>query len=384
MKNEYDLLNGAHTDLNEYDDIELTDIEKQKLKRNMQKKIKSTPVKKIYKKPLIVAALSLAVLSPVILSNERVLASIARIGQQIEMFINKPEDSFNGYKKTISQSVEDRNIQVTMNEIMLDDGQILLNMNVKMNEDEKKKLGINPKSYIQPGEVKIGIDDMEFFDSASSIQREENADGSWDYLYKKRLDRADTNGDGLLDIEQYNVLDSIDPEKDYTVKVSFNNMEYEKVPLQSGRYSDFMGEIKGNWTFETSINGSKIKSDTRVYSVNKKIPIKDKEVEGILTIKEIRVSPVSLKISHTFEYSKGYRDGSIPIHVDIMLKDENGRKLVGSGTGGGNHIMEMTNEYEVGEDLQKITITPFISDHDKETTQYFDNQSFEVDLTGEK
>lgn len=388
MKNEYDLLNGAQTDLDEYEDIVLDDIEKQKLKRNMMKKIKRNPVKKNYKKSIIAVAVSLAVLSPIILSNERVLASIARIGQQIEMFINKPEDSFTGYKKTVNQTVEDQNVKVTLNEFMLDDGQVLLNLNVKMNDQDKKKLGIDQKSYIQPGDVKIAIDNMEFFDSASSIHRENNPDGSWDYLYKKRLNQADTNGDGELDLENYDVLEKIDPKKDYRVKVMFNSMEYEKnveaksnEEFNSGKYSDFYGEINGNWTYETTINGSKIKSDTKVYSINKQIPIKDEKGEGILTIKEARVSPVSLKIGYTFEYTKGYKDGKTQISVGIDVKDENGKKLIGSGTGGGNHIMEMEDEYEISEGLKKVTITPSIMYYDKNSSKFLENQSFEVNLT---
>ncbi|MEH6942236.1 DUF4179 domain-containing protein [Bacillus sp. JJ722] len=391
MKNEYDLLNGAQTDLDEYEDIMLNDLEKQKLKRNMMKKIKHSPVKKKYKKSIIAAAISFAVLSPIILSNETVLASIARIGNQIEMFINKPEDSFNGYKKTVNQTVADQHIKVTLNELMLDDGQVLLNLNVKMNEQDKKKLGIDQKSYIQPGEVKIAIDNMEFFDSASSIHRENNPDGSWDYLYKKRLNQADTNGDGELDLENYDVLEKIDPKKDYRVKVMFNSMEYEKnveansnEKFNSGKYSDFYGEIKGNWTYETTINGSKIKSDTQVYSINKQIPIKDEKVEGILTIKEARVSPVSMKIDYTFEYTKGYKDEKTHISVGIDVNDQNGKKLIGTGTGGGNHIMEMEDEYEISKGLKKITITPYIFDTEAESSKSLENQSFEVNLTDQK
>ncbi|MEK1831141.1 hypothetical protein AAAC51_25560 [Priestia megaterium] len=41
----------------------------------------------------------LLAVTPVMMQNETVWASVARIGQQIELLMNKPEGSFSGYKK---------------------------------------------------------------------------------------------------------------------------------------------------------------------------------------------------------------------------------------------------------------------------------------------
>lgn len=113
-----------------------------------------------------------------------------------------------------------------------------------------------------------------------------------------KLTQADTNGDGKIDVEGYNVLDHIDPNKNYQISAQFTSLEFEKNPGQtkSGNYRDSYGEIKGNWMVHTSVNGSKIIADTKVYPLNKEIPINENGIEGVLSIKEVRVSPVSIKI----------------------------------------------------------------------------------------
>ncbi|MDR7242746.1 DUF4179 domain-containing protein [Priestia megaterium] len=382
MKNQYDLLNGSSVDFDEYEEIELTASEKKRMKKRLMRKIKPARKKA---RPLIAAAVLLLAVTPVMMQNETVWASAVRIsqqlGQQIELLMNKPEGSLSSYKKTVNETATDQGIQVKINELMLDDGQVLLGLTISADEFRKTALGLNRDTPIRPGELRVKIGNMSFFDSASSIREEpiKNKDGSWNYLYALKLTQADTNGDGKIDVEGYNVLDHIDPNKNYQISAQFTSLEFEKHPGQtkSGDYRDSYGEIKGNWTVHTSVNGSKIIADTKVYPLNKEIPINEKGIEGVLSIKEVRVSPVSIKMHYTFTSSKGSIRGGTD--VDVKIKDQNGRDLSESGSGGGTDtVLEMDEECRNDKDVTMLRFIPYVYDEKSETSKDLTSDAFNL------
>lgn len=382
MKNQYDLLNGSSVDFDEYEEIELTANEKKRMKKRLKREIKPARKKA---RPLIAAAALLLAVTPVMMQNETVWASAVRIsqqiGQQIELLMNKPEGSLSSYKKTVNETATDQGIQVKVNELMLDDGQVLLGLTISADEFRRTALGLNQDAPIRPGELRVKIGNMSFFDSASSIREEpiKNKDGSWNYLYALKLTQADTDGDGKIDVEGYSVLDHIDPNKNYQISAQFTSLEFEKNPAQtkSGDHRDSYGEIKGNWTIYTSVNGSKIIADTKVYPLNKEIPINENGIEGVLSIKEVRVSPVSIKMHYTFTASKGsIRDGT---DVGVDIKDQNGRNLSESGSGGGtDRVIEMDGEYRNDKDVIMLRFIPYVSDHEKDWSKDLTSDAFNL------
>lgn len=377
MKHLYDLLNKVDMNVEEYEEVELSRAEKDRLVHTLRKRVH--PPKKKYQKVFVAAAFVLATASPIMLSNDQVWASLSKAGKQIEQFFNKPENQFIGYKQKSEQTATDQNIDVTLNEFMLDDGQILLSLNVNAEHLNKKALGANPKAPIRPGELIVNIGDVTFANSAHSVQLEDEKteDGSWNYLYSFDLNSIDTDGDRVNDKDDFQILDHMDSNKEYGVDITFLSMEYEKEGgVHSGKYSDSFGQIKGNWAFKTKVNGENIKSDTEIYSVDKKIKIRDKDVEGILQIKEIRVSPVSLKIHYTFEYTKG--DASRK-NIDLRVEDGEGKRLLGSGTGTGtDKISTMDAEYPLDDNVAQIKITPVLFDYKSESEQILKDNAFDV------
>ncbi|WP_416420573.1 DUF4179 domain-containing protein [Priestia aryabhattai] len=382
MKNEYDFLNGSSVDFDEYEEIELTASEKKRMKKRLKREIK--PVRK-KARPLIAAAVLLLAVTPVMMKNETVWASAVRIsqqlGQQIELLMNKPEGSLSSYKKAVNETATDQGIEVKVNELMLDDGQVLLGLTISADEFRRTALGLNRDAPIRPGELRVKIGNMSFFDSASSIREEpiKNKDGSWDYLYALKLTQADTDGDGEIDVEGYSVLDHIDPSKNYQISAQFTSLEFEKNPGQtkSGNYRDSYGEIKGNWTVHTSVNGSKIIADTKVYPLNKEIPINEKGIEGVLSIKEVRVSPVSIKMHYTFTSSNGSIRGGTDIGVKI--KDQNGRDLSESGSGGGTDtVLERDDEYRNDKGVVMLRFVPYVSDYENNSSKDLTSDAFNL------
>jgi hypothetical protein len=58
--------------------------------------------------------------------------------------------------------------------MMLDDGQVLLGLTISADEFRRTALGLNRDAPIRPGELRVKIGNMSFFDSASSIILERN------------------------------------------------------------------------------------------------------------------------------------------------------------------------------------------------------------------
>ncbi|OZI12667.1 hypothetical protein CEW92_05800 [Bacillaceae bacterium SAS-127] len=378
MKNPYDLLNETQINVDEYEEVELSQAEKDRLLHTFQTSIQ--PRKKKTRKGLIAAAVALVMVGPVMLSNEHVWASLSKAGNQIEQFFNKPDQQLTEYKQTSGQVATDQNIAVTLNEVLLDDGQLLMNLNINAEQVDMKALEANEDFPIFPKNLTLQIGDVTFNDSAGSAtyssELDDKKDDNWDLLYSVDFSGVDTDGDGFNDKDNSEVLDTImNASQDHDVQIAFNAMEYEK---KNGLFSDDASfeQIKGNWAFQTTVNAQNMKSDTNIYPINKKIHVKEENVEGILNIKEARMSPVSLKIHYTFEYTKG---NEMDNFIDLQVKDEQGKALNGSSTGDGTDTLsKMTREVPLESNIEKIKITPNL--FGTESDELLTDDAFEVEL----
>jgi hypothetical protein len=114
-----------------------------------------------------------------------------------------------------------------------------------------------------------------------------------------------------------------------------------------------------------------------VYLLNKEIPISEKGIEGVLSIKEVRVSPVSIKLHYTFTASKG--NAQFGTQVGVTVKDQNGRDLFESGSGGGtNKVLEMDEEYRNDKDVTMLRFIPYVSDHEKDWAKDLTSDAFNL------
>lgn len=378
MKNPYDLLNETKINVDEYEEVELSQAEKDRLLHRLQTSIQ--PRKKKPRKGLIAAAVALVMVGPVMLSNEHVWASLSKAGNQIEQFFNKPDQQLTEYKQTSGQVATDQNIAVTLNEVLLDDGQLLMNLNINAEQLDMKALEINKDIPIFPQELTLQIGDVTFNDSVGgatySSELDDKKDNNWNLLYSVDLSGIDTDGDGFNDKDNSEVLDKImNASQDQDVQITFNAMEYHQ---KSGIFSKDapLAEIKGKWAFQTTVNAQKMKSDTNIYPINKEIHIKEENVEGILNIKEVRVSPVSLKIHYTFEY-KNEREK----YISLQVEDEQGKVLDGSSTGdSAGTLSKMIREIPLEGNIEKIKITPDLFGTESGSTELLTDDSFEVEL----
>ena len=364
MKNKYELFNDMSIN-DDYEIHKLSQDDKDKLFYNLVKDINKEKKdnKKTYKKGIIASVICLSI-SAALLSNDNVLALVQNIGKQIESFLGKKEDEYNGYKVEVNKSCEDKGIKVSLLEVLLDDENLLLSMNIdtsNFDESKLKKGLFSNKNYYLP-EATVYIDGKKFVETGGATRYERKQNNSQNFLTSLSLENIDTNNDGRSDINNYHILDNLDPNKDYDVKVVFDEVGVQKYGLIPRVINDQFEFIKGNWEFNFTVNGKKIMGETKVFDINKEISIDDEDFKALINIEQLRVSPISVKLSYTSKIGEGYSFENRDIKIELL--DQNGESINVGGSGRYNEdetYMENIFEgnLEDNQKLKSIKILPY-------------------------
>lgn len=404
MKDKFDLFNETNIDIEKYDDVVLSNEEKDEMKKRMKSKIQYSK-KNNFKRYALVGGLSVVILGSTAFTNETTLAYMQHLGKQIEYFFNKDTEELKPYKNIVDEVATDKGIDIKLNEIMLGDGELFLNISVDDSKLDKDALGLKKQGgFLGIDDIKIKVGDMSFVSITGPSTSEKNKDGTTNMVMTCKLDNLDKDGDGKGDVENFDLLKNVDLNKDYDINISINKVEYElnkdiktSKEIEIGNMGGVEGEhlngyLSGNWAFNTSINGSNIVKDTRIYNVDKSVKLKNKNIDVDLVLKEVRVSPTKIRVIYGFKTNKyNFNKGDdTPKILEFGLKDGRGKDLeLLSGAGGynlsyskGNYI-ESSLEYEIKKDVKKLKVTPIIEDWSKEINNIteFKNQSIDVDIS---
>lgn len=337
MDNKYKLFNDMSIEDNNYKQYILSDIDKNRIFNSVNTQInKKNKLKKNKFKKLITASIVCVSISIVTLSNDRVWAVFENIERQIEYYFGKKENEFNGYKVSVNESVEDKGIKMTLYEVLLDDGQILLSMNMdhsQFDESSLKKGLYKNKNYYW-NKASVYIDNKKFILDSTSTVFEKEKENKQDFLSTISLTSIDNNDDGYADIENYQLLDNIDVNKDYEMKVVFEEIGIQQVGFLPGAKYDNSIDIDGEWEFNFIVNGNKIKDKIKTYDINKNIKIEDEGFKAELDIKMLRISPVSTKLIYNIKMGEEYEFKNR--YIDIELQDQDGNIIATGSSGRGN------------------------------------------------
>ena len=380
MSNKYKLFNDMSIDDNNYKQYTLSENDKNRIFNSVNTQIsKQNKSRKNKFKKLITASIVCVSISIVTLSNDRVWAVFGNIGRQIEQYFGKTENEFNGYKVSVNESVEDKGIKMTLYEVLLDDGQILLSMNMdhsKFDESNLKKGLYKNKNYYW-NKASVYIDNKKFILDSTSTIFEKEKENKQDFLSTISLTSIDNNDDGYADIENYQLLDNIDVNKDYEMKVVFEEIGIQQVGFLPGAKYDNSIDIDGEWEFNFIVNGNKIKDKIKTYDINKNIKIEDEGFKAELDIKMLRISPVSTKLIYNIKMGEEYEFKNR--YIDIELQDQDGNIIATGSSGRGNtEGTYMNMELEVYQSnreknfninkLSSIKIVPYQSYREKDSS----------------
>lgn len=399
MRNKYELFNEIELKEEKKEEYPLSNVEKEKLFNNLIKEINTDDNNKIdkyrykknYKKIAIASVLCLSI-STVLLTNEKVWALVNNIGKQIETYLGKEENEYKGYKVAINQEAEDKGIKIKIYEALLDDGNILLSMNLDhSNFDEDKLLenNIGRKQYYLPTAT-VYMDGKKFVETGGATRNETVKDKSKEFLTSLDLKRVDTNGDNRADITDYQILENIDLDKEYDIKIVFDQVGVQKIGLIPKITRDKFEFIEGNWEFDFKVSGKEIMGETKVFDINKEMKINDKDFKALINIKQLRVSPISVKLTYTTKMGEEYEFENRDINIELL--DQNGNFINAGGGGGGNKeqtYMDWNIEgfLENNQKLESITILPYqyyrengSNNPDKHHIIRYDKQAITIDL----
>lgn len=419
MKDKFELFNDIKLDIDEYEEIHFSNNDE--FKKKMKNKIRGN--KNIHKKKVAVAGVGI-LLGSMVITSEPSLAYIKNIGQQIEHFFNREDDTLNGYKVQLNQVVEDKGVEIELKEIMLGDGELLLSLKIDDSKLDKSYFGLEDGKDVWPylDEPKVTIGDIVFSQTGGASTSEQGDETSRNMLLTCNLDSLDTNNDGESDITNFDLISNLDINKDYDVKIEINKVGYTIETSETNKAStqettlakdtpDYIeigeingggmdadtgesfktrsGNVIGNWTFETSINAKKLLEDIKIYNINEDFTIKYEGLDIDGTIEEVRVSPTKIKIKRSFnvngDVARG--DDEPPKFLEFRVQDENGNIIEvrgGIDLSASELLLESAPyaEGELSREMKSIKIIPVIEDWAKKFnhTKKFEKQAFTLEL----
>lgn len=321
MKDIYELLNDINLDESEFEEIEVTEFEKEKIKKSLKKSINKKKKMKGWEKSAVAAAIiaSLSV-ATIGLTFSASASSIPIIGDIFRFLDNGRTGLYDDYKEystEMNMTEESKGIKVTINDAMFDGETVTLTYSIESDKD----LGSN----------------LEIFDNLDIKGSKGGVGGS-------QISKVDENHYVGLS----RATDLSRPDED-AVKIKWN--------LDSIFIPEKKEEIKGNWNFALTLKAT----DSKVQLVNRSV-----EHAGVkVNIEKLSLTPMSFIVYYNQEISNKVKNNWDDVEVNLEIKDDLGDRYTGEGNGGiGKDIYNMSWSKTFKKFNQKATrliVTPHIT-----------------------
>ncbi len=325
-------LNNVTIDFDDYENTELTEMEKWQLKKRIKKKLKTRPTASLKTMAATAAVLALLVFGSVgIANNTSVLANVPLIGAALEELIDSNRQSLDDYKVVIGKTVEDKGIEIRLNEVLLDNGRLVISSTFRSSNIDLDRVSMTPMVYINGRKILSG--------AHGSSQEVTNST----YISCSSIDLRDVKMDEVLKI-----------------KISYDDIFY----------ADTGKSIHGNWDdFEFTATSTKLMAETQTTGINKRLTFDDGQE---IVVKNIIISPFST----TLNYSS--INGSD--HISFDIEDQDGNKLRANSA----HVLSKNsyNRFDEKslENATKLIITPIKLNFETGKFQAFPDKAFDVTI----
>ncbi len=289
MKDIYELLNEMDMDLEEFEEMKVSELEKAKVKKTLMKNITRKNKKQRWKRSMTAAAIAVGISTTALfgLSFTANAEKIPVIGNIFKFFNHVGlYDNYNENANEINITKESNGVKMTVNDAIFDGKSVNLTFSIESDKD----LGENP-SIMRIGEIK---DQM---GGTGKVQLSKVAEKS--YV-------------GIMTITDL----SRDTQDEAYVK-----WKPEYILVNEGEK-----EIKGNWRF-----------DFHLQATDSEVKMIDKTVNGdglAVTIENMTLTPMSFIMYYSQGVSKELSEKWDDIYVEIEIKDDLGNSYSGEGNGG--------------------------------------------------
>lgn len=331
MKELLQKLNDEKINFEDFEEYTLSEIEKKSIKKRLIKKLKKRHWISI---KTLSAVASLALISMIAVNSNFALANIPIIGEKLEAFVYSQAGTLTNYKTIIGDSVEDNGVKVTLNEVILDEGQLLISSTFH------KELENDDLAYNWFSNIDIYIDG----------QKIELGGGGG----PTEITESYINYFWAADIGQ------IDLQKEKAIRIVFNNLER----------SDSEKIVKGKWSFKFDASGENLMANS------KKIPIHHSftlENGQYIEVEDLILTPVSSKLV--------FKMNNIQEDVYFKIENEHGEEI--QGTNGKYSGYENYNRFAAIKG-SKVKIIPVLLKEDRSQEYILTNEIIELDLDGKE
>ncbi|UII56129.1 DUF4179 domain-containing protein [Cytobacillus spongiae] len=343
MKDIYELLNDINIDENEFKEMEVSELEKAKVKNTLKRSINKKRKMKSWKKNVAVAS---------------ILVSLSATTFGL---------TFPAYAKNIPV-IEDifRFIDNGRTESSIDSNDV---------KDEEKGLYYNYKKFSneinitkESNGVKITVNDAVFDGKTVSITY--SIESEQDLGENAFIDSPDIEGVGAIGgsgkttkIDKNNYVGILTLSNLEETKLDIANIKWDIDSIQN---TDNQTKIQGDWNFDFSLN-----------AVDSTMQISDSSSEqnGVkLNIEKISVTPMSFIVYYDQIVSENISNKWDGVDVELEIKDDLGNVYSGEGNGGkgtDSYNMSLSKTFEkLDENATKLIVSPHITLRDYNSDNY--------------
>ncbi|KYN78547.1 hypothetical protein A0J52_04490 [Clostridium sporogenes] len=330
-----ELFNYINIDKDEEENLDLNmdDLRKKRLKKNLLKQVKGKRTKKNFKYKAVAASLIIAValISVNIPAFAKNISEFKSVIQSLIGYGVPKEGVYGKHSNGVNESVTDKGITLTINEVVCDDTELMIAYTIKTQDNIKKIVK----------EVKEATGIYFSFGQYIKIDGKETSGGS--------------SSDGkYLDGHTYINSESIDI-GDMNLKNSFN------VDLNVKNIYD----VIGNWNLKFSVSKNEAAKHTKVFKPNTKVQFD----ESLVNVEKVSFTPMNTNITVTGDYKdksreatknreEDFKNGKSSGHnlYDWFVFDDKGNEIIPKGSK--SYEKESLNDYTCNLNLVAVKSIP--------------------------
>lgn len=332
MKDIYELLNDMDIDETEFKEMEVTELEKAKIKRSLKKSISKKKKMKRWQKHVLAASIIFGLSTATIgFSFTASAKSIPLIGDIFSFLGNGKTGLYDDIKNTgkglygdykaysneIGLTEESNGLTFTINDAIYDGKTVTITYTIESEED------LGDGSFYIPGP------------NIKEMKAQAGSDGVTKVADKKYV--------GLL------TASNLEDLKEDKVNIDWD--------INSISITDEHKEIKGNWNFAFSLEATES---------NEKVINKSVDQYGVkVSVEKIAISPMSFVVHYNQEVSDLVKNKWDDVYVELTIKDDLGNVYSGQGNGGmglGSYNMSWSKTFQkIDQNATKLIATPHLS-----------------------
>ncbi|MGD6961082.1 DUF4179 domain-containing protein [Fictibacillus phosphorivorans] len=273
----YQKLNELDMDLEQYEEQDLSHFEKKQWEKRVRKKFKKQRASKGRKYVSVAAAMLIATgisLSTGIVS----IANMPFVGETIEKYLNQNESlDFSSYKTAIGQTAENEKGKLTLNEVMIDGGRLLISSTYEPADG----IDFHHKMHPMP-KVKMNGKDLTSSTGGQSIELNNSMFTVYNEVQLKEIPIGE--------------------------KVQFH-IEYDRLDL----------ELKMNqpWVFDIEVPTEKLAADSKTITLDQDIQL---ENGRSIKLEKMIVTPISTVLYYDWPGEEN--------HIAFRIVSESGTEIL--------------------------------------------------------